>query len=179
LLNQQFDADFARYRRLYWSFIELALRPWVIGHFRSLRHVYGTIFHVSTSSRHLPLESLKIVWRLIYFLLFFLNLYIPFVKCLRGDFLSFLTLLSFLISSSSSSSHFGFFVILFIYVQQMLMLTAGANRQCYEYALNLRAFRIVYTICGLQGRCSFVVKFDSRSATLHSIMTLNAVFVVP
>jgi len=39
--------------------------PWVIGHFRSLRHVYGTIFH-STSSLHLPFESLKIVWRLMY-----------------------------------------------------------------------------------------------------------------
>jgi len=61
-----------------------------VGHFRSLRHVYGTIFH-STSSRHLPIESLKIVWRLIYFLLLLLNLYILFVKCLRGD-LSFLTL---------------------------------------------------------------------------------------
>jgi hypothetical protein len=45
---------------IYWSFVELALRPWVIGHFRSLRHVYGTIFH-STSSGHLPFESLKIV----------------------------------------------------------------------------------------------------------------------
>jgi len=54
------DADFAQHRHLYWPFVELALRPWVIGHFRSLRHVYGTIFH-STSSRHLPFESLKIV----------------------------------------------------------------------------------------------------------------------
>jgi len=63
----------------------LTMRPWVIGHFRSLRHVYGTIFH-SPSSRHLPFESLKIVWRLIYFLLLFLNLYILFVKCPWGDF---------------------------------------------------------------------------------------------
>jgi len=45
-------------RHLYWSFIELTLRPWVISHFRSLRHVYGTLFH-STSSRHLPFESFK------------------------------------------------------------------------------------------------------------------------
>jgi len=62
-------------------------RAWVIthGHFRLLRHVYGTIFY-STSSRHLPFESLKIVWRLIYFLVLFLNLYILFLKCLRGDF---------------------------------------------------------------------------------------------
>jgi len=45
---------------LYWSFVELASRPWVIDHFRSLCHVYGTIFH-STSSRHLPFESSKIV----------------------------------------------------------------------------------------------------------------------
>jgi len=42
------------------AFVELALRPWVIGHFRSLCYVYGTIFH-STSLRHLPFESLKIV----------------------------------------------------------------------------------------------------------------------
>jgi len=45
--------------------------------------------HVSTSSRHLHFEFLKIVWRLIYFLLLFLNLYILFVKCLRGDFCHF------------------------------------------------------------------------------------------
>jgi len=57
-------------------------------YFRSLHHVYGTIFH-STSSRNLPFESLNIVWRLICFLPLFLNLYILFVKCLRGDFCHF------------------------------------------------------------------------------------------
>jgi len=54
------DADSARHRHLYWSSVELASRPLAIGHFRSLRHAYGTIIH-STLSRHLPLESLKIV----------------------------------------------------------------------------------------------------------------------
>jgi len=45
---------------LVWLSVELALRPWVIGHFRSLCHAYGTIFH-STPSRHLPsIESLKL-----------------------------------------------------------------------------------------------------------------------
>jgi len=73
------DADFARHRHLHPSFVELALRPWVIGHFRSLRHVYEAIFH-NTLSRHLPFECLKIVWRLIYFLLLFLNLYFIFCE---------------------------------------------------------------------------------------------------
>jgi len=59
-LIPKLETNFARHRHLYRSFVELALRPWVIGHFRSLRHVYGTIFH-SMSSRHLPFESLKIV----------------------------------------------------------------------------------------------------------------------
>jgi len=39
---------------------DLALRPWVISHFRSLRHVFETILQ-SMSSRHLPFEFLKIV----------------------------------------------------------------------------------------------------------------------
>jgi len=72
------SADFARHRhqyRIYWSFYELALRPWWSVDFRSLRHVNGAILH-STSSHHLPFESLKIFWSLIYLLLLFLNLYI-------------------------------------------------------------------------------------------------------
>jgi len=46
------------HRHLYWSSIELTVQSWVIGLFCSLRHAYGTIFHI-TSSHHIIFEFLK------------------------------------------------------------------------------------------------------------------------
>jgi len=54
-------------------------RGWSVISGRCATYVYGTIFH-STSSRHLPFESLKIDCRLIHFVLLFLNLYILFCE---------------------------------------------------------------------------------------------------